>query len=132
MVIAPCVNYAAINERLFRRATMDIIQRTGKFGCGVPFINDEVLFAIKYTGNTSLARDPKKLVHVGLRVEKAGETPVLPSLPVHFDCQVVGEVRLGTHCMFLGEVRRIWVRADVTPDNPLEWCPWAAVVPVRE
>jgi flavin reductase (DIM6/NTAB) family NADH-FMN oxidoreductase RutF len=43
----------------------------------------------------------------------------------------VGEVRLGTHIMFLGEVRRIRVRADVTPNNPMEWCPWADVVPTE-
>jgi hypothetical protein len=32
--------------------------------------------------------------------------------------------------MFLGEVRRIEIRADVTADNPLRWCPWADVVAV--
>jgi flavin reductase (DIM6/NTAB) family NADH-FMN oxidoreductase RutF len=48
-------------------------------------------------------------------------------LPVHFDCEVVGEVRLGTHVMFLGEVRRVLVRSDVTVANPLEWLPWANI-----
>jgi flavin reductase (DIM6/NTAB) family NADH-FMN oxidoreductase RutF len=41
---------------------------------------------------------------------------------------VVGEVRLGTHIMFLGEVERILVRRDVTPENPLLWCPWAELI----
>src|SRR5262249_62090220 len=96
----------------------------------VPFINDEVVNAMKYAGNISWSRDPKKLVHSGLEVERCDWAPVLPSLPLHFDCQVMGEVRLGTHIMFLGEVRRIRVRADVTPQNPLEWYPWADVSPL--
>jgi flavin reductase (DIM6/NTAB) family NADH-FMN oxidoreductase RutF len=128
LVIAPCVSYARINERYAPRTSLDIIRRTGKFGCGVPFINDVVLDAIRYAGNTSLAKDPQKVARAGLHVEPNDWAPVLSALPVHFDCQVVDEVALGTHIMFLGEVRRIQVRADVTPENPIEWCPWADVV----
>lgn len=127
LVIAPCVSYAEINVRYAPRASLDIIRRTKKFGCGVPFISDEIVDAIKYAGNISLNGDPKKLFHSGLDVEPCDWAPVLPALPLHFDCEVVGEVRLGTHIMFLGEVRRIRVRADVTPNNPLEWYPWAQV-----
>jgi flavin reductase (DIM6/NTAB) family NADH-FMN oxidoreductase RutF len=54
---------------------------------------------------------------------------VLSAVPIHYDCEVVGEIQLGTHIMFLGEVRRILVRDDVTNDNPLEWYPWPAVAP---
>jgi flavin reductase (DIM6/NTAB) family NADH-FMN oxidoreductase RutF len=132
LVIAPCVSYAAINERYAPRATLDIIRRTGKFGCGVPFIDDLIVSAIRYAGNISLAQDPGKVAHAGLEVEQAEWAPMLPSLPIHVECQVVGEVRLGTHIMFLGEARRIRVRTDVTPNNPLEWCSWADVVPVHE
>jgi flavin reductase (DIM6/NTAB) family NADH-FMN oxidoreductase RutF len=42
---------------------------------------------------------------------------------------VLDEIRLGTHVMFLGAVKRIRVRADVSAANPLEWCPWADVSP---
>jgi flavin reductase (DIM6/NTAB) family NADH-FMN oxidoreductase RutF len=132
LVIALCVCYVGISERYVRRATLDIIRRTGKFGCGVPFINDVVVDALKYAGNISVAGDPEKVAHAGLEVEQDDWAPVLPALPVHFDCQVIGEVPLGTHVMFLGKVRRIRVRADVTLDNPIEWCPWADVVPVRK
>ncbi|BAZ24807.1 hypothetical protein NIES4073_57070 [Kalymmatonema gypsitolerans NIES-4073] len=131
LVITPCVSYARINERYAPRASLDIIRRTGKFGCGVPFINDVVIGAIRYAGNISLAKDCQKLPHAGLQVEVDDWAPVLPALPVHFDCQVIGEVTLGTHIMFLGEVRRIRVRPDVTPENPIEWCPWADIVPSR-
>jgi flavin reductase (DIM6/NTAB) family NADH-FMN oxidoreductase RutF len=129
LVITPCISYAKINERYAPRTSLDIIRKTGRFGCGVPFINDVVLSAIKYAGNISLAKDPQKVARAGLQVEPNDWAPVLPALPVHFDCQVVGEVSLGTHIMFLGEVRRIRVRADVTQDNPIEWYPWADVVP---
>jgi flavin reductase (DIM6/NTAB) family NADH-FMN oxidoreductase RutF len=128
MMIAPCVSYAAINVRYAPRATLEIIRRTGKFGCGVPFVHEAVLDAMRYAGNISFADDPEKVLHAGLEVEDCDWAPVLPALPVHFDCQVVDEVRLGTHIMFLGEVKRIRVRRDVRPDNPLEWYPWAQIV----
>jgi flavin reductase (DIM6/NTAB) family NADH-FMN oxidoreductase RutF len=129
LVIAPCVSYAAINERYAKRATLDIMRQTGRFGCGVPFIDDLVLGGIKYAGNVSLARNARKVADAGFEVEGSEWSPALTALPVHFDCQIVGEVRLGTHIMFLGEVKRIRVRADVAPENPIEWCPWAQVSP---
>jgi flavin reductase (DIM6/NTAB) family NADH-FMN oxidoreductase RutF len=131
MIISPCVSYARINERYAPRQSLDVIRRTGKFGCGVPFLNDTVISAIKYAGNVSLATNRNKVVASGLEVEPRPWAPVLTGLPVHFDCEVVGEVRLGTHIMFLGEVRRIEIRADVSADNPLRWYPWADVVPVE-
>lgn len=131
LVITPCVSYARINDRYAPRATLDIIRKTGKFGCGVPFVNELVVNAMRYAGNISLQRDPEKVAHAGLQVEQDDWAPVLPALPVHFDCQVIGEILLGTHVMFLGEVCRIRVRADVTPGNPMEWCPWADIVSAR-
>ena len=127
LVVAPSVSYAAINDRYAKRASLDIIRQKGRFGCGVPFIDDLVLGGIKYAGNVSLARNARKVADAGFEVEPSEWSPVLTALPVHFDCQIVGEVRLGTHIMFLGEVKRIRVRADVAPDNPIEWCPWAQV-----
>jgi len=127
LMITPCVSYAAINERYAKRATLDAIRRTGRFGCGVPYVDDAVLGAIRYCGNISINVNRHKVRDAGLEIEPADWAPVIQSLPVHFDCEVVDEVRLGTHIMFLGEVRRIRVRPDVTPANPLAWCPWAEV-----
>jgi flavin reductase (DIM6/NTAB) family NADH-FMN oxidoreductase RutF len=132
LVIAPCVSYAAINERYAKRASLDIMRETGRFGCGVPFIDDLVLGGIKYAGNVSLASNARKVADAGFEIEASEWSPALTALPVHFDCQIVREVRLGTHIMFLGEVKRIRVRTDVAPDNPIEWCPWAQVTPRRE
>jgi flavin reductase (DIM6/NTAB) family NADH-FMN oxidoreductase RutF len=129
LVIAPCVSYAAINERYAKRASLDIMRQTGRFGCGVPFIDNLVLGGIKYAGNVSLAANARKVADAGFEVEVSEWSPALTALPVHFDCQIVREVRLGTHIMFLGEVKRIRVRADVAPENPIEWCPWAQVTP---
>ena len=129
LVITPCVGYAAINERYAPRLTLELIRKNRAFGCGVPFISDRVVAAIKYAGNVSFQVAGDKVARAGLAVERGGPAPVLPELPVHFDCEVLDEVRLGTHVMFLGAVRRIRVRADVTPGNPLEWCPWADVRP---
>jgi flavin reductase (DIM6/NTAB) family NADH-FMN oxidoreductase RutF len=129
LVITPCVGYAAINERYAPRLTLDLIRANRAFGCGVPFISDQVIEAIKYAGNISMQVAGDKVARSGLAVEAGGPSPVLTHLPVHFDCQVLDEVRLGTHVMFLGAVTRIRVRPDVSPANPLEWCPWADVRP---
>lgn len=131
LVIAPCVSYAAINVRYAPRASLDYLRRAGRFGCGVPFISPEVVRAIRYAGNVSIKTDPDKVSNSGLAVEAGAAAPILPALPVHFDCRITGEVRLGTHIMFIGEVERIRVRSDVTPSNPLEWYPWADVPPVK-
>lgn len=126
-VVAPCVSYAAINERYAKRATLDAIRRTRRFGCGVAYIDEGVVSAIRYCGNISIERDREKVRNSGLRIEPSEWAPVLIDLPVHFECEVVEEVRLGTHIMFFGEVRRVLIRPDVTPENPLTWYPWADV-----
>lgn len=125
MIFAVCLAYAAINVRYSPRATLGIIRRTGAFGCGVPFIHETLLDAIQYTGNISFSEDPEKLRHARLESEARPSAPALPALPIHFECSVVGEIRLGTHSMVLGEVRQVRVRRDVTPSNPLEWYPLA-------
>jgi flavin reductase (DIM6/NTAB) family NADH-FMN oxidoreductase RutF len=129
LVVTPCVSYAAINQRYAPRQSLNSIRLRGKFGCGVPYISQDMISAIRYAGNVSLANDVDKLANAGLTVLDGEWAPILASMPVHFDCEVIDEVRLGTHIMFLGEVKRIRVRDDVTPGNPLNWCPWADVVP---
>jgi flavin reductase (DIM6/NTAB) family NADH-FMN oxidoreductase RutF len=127
LVITPCVGYAAVNERYAPRLTLDLIRKRRAFGCGVPYVSDRVVEAIKLAGNVSLQAAGDKVARTGLGVTRGPVAPVLDDLPVHFDCEVLDEVRLGTHVMFLGAVRRVRVRPDVTPANPLEWCPWADV-----
>jgi flavin reductase (DIM6/NTAB) family NADH-FMN oxidoreductase RutF len=131
-VIAPCVGYAAINRRYAPRGTLDAIRRRGWFGCGVPFVHETIVEAIRRAGNTSIRDDLEKVRHAGLEAASEPAAPYVAALPVHFECKVVGEVRLGTHIMFLGEVRRILVREDVVPDNPLRWCPWPTLVTTGE
>ena len=127
LVVAPCVSYAQINQRYAPRASLELIRASGRFGAGIPFLDENVVGAIKYAGNTSLAHDPEKLWRTGLSVGEWLGLPYLPQLPVHFDCRLIGEVRLGTHVMFLGAVEAIRVRPDVTSENPLTWCTWADV-----
>jgi flavin reductase (DIM6/NTAB) family NADH-FMN oxidoreductase RutF len=131
LIVTPCVSYAAINQRYAPRKSLVSIRETGRFGCGVPYVSDDIVSAIRYSGNVSLAGDPDKLENAGLAILPEPWAPVLPSMPVHFDCEVVGEVRLGTHIMFLGEVKRIRIREDLSPANPLTWCPWADIVPTE-
>jgi flavin reductase (DIM6/NTAB) family NADH-FMN oxidoreductase RutF len=132
LIIASCVAYAAINQRYAPRASLDFIRQSGWFGCGVPFISERQIKAIKYSGNFSLNDDPQKVAHSGLVLRPNGCAPILADPPIHFECQVTDEIRLGTHIMFLGKVKRIFIRADLTSKNPLEWCPWADVVPANK
>ncbi len=97
LVVAPCISYAAINARYAPRATLAAIRERGRFGCGVPFIDDTVLGAIRYCGNVSARVNANKVVDAGLAVERSDWAPIVPLLPVHFECEVIGEVRLGTH-----------------------------------
>ena len=132
LVISPCVSYGAINQRYAPRASLDFIREQGWFGCGVPYIDSPVVDAIRYAGTTSFAEDPDKIDHAGLAVSKGGRAPILTDMPIFFECQVIGEERLGTHVMFFGEVKKIYVRKDVTVDNPLHWCPWADVIETED
>jgi flavin reductase (DIM6/NTAB) family NADH-FMN oxidoreductase RutF len=130
LTFAIAVSYARINIRYAPRASLEVIRRQGRYAVGVPYISDEMIAAIKYAGNISFDQDPLKISNSGLEVVRGvARSPLLPALPVTFDCRVSGELRLGTHVLFLGEVERIFVRTDVTPHRPLEWCPWADVAP---
>ncbi|MCF7809500.1 flavin reductase [bacterium] len=126
--VAICVAYADINARYAARASLDFIRKNKRFGCGIPHIDDMVIDAIWYAGNVSFAKDRDKIKISGLSVKKGGNSPILTDLPIHYDCVVKDEIRLGTHILFLGEVKNIHVRKDVTEKNPLEWFPWATVL----
>jgi flavin reductase (DIM6/NTAB) family NADH-FMN oxidoreductase RutF len=128
-VLAACVSYSPINARYAPRATLDAITRAGRFGCGVPFAAEGIESAVGYLGNVSIRRDPAKIANAGLTALPGAASPLTAELPVHYDCRLVGQVRMGTHVMLLGEAERIFVRDDVTPDNPLLWRPWADLIP---
>ncbi|NQV46738.1 MAG: flavin reductase [Rhodospirillaceae bacterium] len=127
LIIAPCISYSAINERYGPRASLDIIRQAGSFGCGVAYIDENLTKAIRYSGTTSFTDDPDKIANAGLSVSPRARAPQLNESPIHFECDVVGEIRLGTHIMFLGEVKSILVRQDLTPDTPMTWSPWADI-----
>ena len=130
LVIAPAISYASVNDRYALRESLDFILNSGWFGCGVPFIDDTVLDAIRYSGNLSLRDDAEKILNSGLIIESGDHVPVLRDFPIFYECKVIGHQRLGTHVIIFGEVQRIRARSDVSPQNPLEWCPWADVEPV--
>ena len=125
LTVAICVSYARINERYARRASLDLLERADRFGCGVPHYDPDVLEAIRYLGNISRPSDPGKVENCGLTPVRMGGSIGFAELPVHYDCRIVERKRLGTHVLILGEVENVFVHRDVTPDNALEWCPWA-------
>jgi flavin reductase (DIM6/NTAB) family NADH-FMN oxidoreductase RutF len=128
LIVGIALSNTSINERYAPRASLEMISKTGKFGCGVPFVDEKILNAIRYTGNISFKSDPQKIYNSGLEfIETSSNTPVLSDLPLHMDCEVIDQIHLGTHTLFLGEIKRVLVRKDVTPENPLKWIPWADV-----
>lgn len=127
LVVAPCISYAAINDRYAPRHSLDAILETGRFGCSVPFLSDAVVAGITYSGNVSLRDDPDKLAHSGFAADDEDGSPRLLGFPVHFSCRLVDRVRLGTHWMLLGEATSVVVDPSVTAANPLTWSPWATV-----
>ena len=129
LVVAPCISYAAINDRYAPRHSLDAILETGRFGCSVPFLSDAVVAGITYSGNTSLRDDPDKLAHSGFAADDVDGSPRLLGFPVHFSCRLVDRVRLGTHWMLLGEATSVVVDPAVSAANALSWSPWATVSP---
>ena len=129
LVIAPSVSYSPINVRYAPRHTIDVLAKTGRFTCGVPYLDEDVIDALAYAGNVSFLENAQKVRDAGFAVEPESWAPLLPQLPISYECEVIGEQRLGTHAMVFGEVKRVLVRDDVTPENPLSWCPWPAVEP---
>lgn len=128
LTIAICVSYARINARYSPRASLGLLRSAGRFGCGVPIHRPDVLEAITYLGNVSFRDHPGKLEDCGLSTVRLGGSLGLAALPVHFDCRIVREVRLGTHAMMLGEVEQVFVHREVDAATPIEWCPWAGAM----
>src|SRR4029077_17992196 len=69
LVIAPCISYARINDRYAARASLELIRKGGRFRCGVPFINDVVVDAMRYAGKVSITLDRDKVANAGLEVQ---------------------------------------------------------------
>jgi flavin reductase (DIM6/NTAB) family NADH-FMN oxidoreductase RutF len=129
LTIGICVSYAQINIRYAPRASLEFIREAGHFGCGVPVYRPDVIDAITYLGNLSLRDEPEKVVKSGLTPVQFKQSFGFDELPIHFECRVVGEMKLGTHTLFLGRVEEVQVRTDLTPATPLEWCAWAGLMP---
>jgi flavin reductase (DIM6/NTAB) family NADH-FMN oxidoreductase RutF len=128
LTLAICVSYARINERYAPRASLDLLCSAERFGCGVPIYRSDVLDAISYLGSVSRRRDRHKITTCGLTTRRLGNSIGFSEVPVHYDCRITDRLRLGTHMMFLGQVEHVFVRTDVTPTRPLEWCPWAGSI----
>jgi flavin reductase (DIM6/NTAB) family NADH-FMN oxidoreductase RutF len=128
LCIGICVAYAEINIRYAPRGSSRALNATGRFGCGVPFIHGTIIDAMKYAGNISIDKDMQKIQHAGLEVITHEWAPRLAALPIHFDCEVKKKVRLGTHVLYLGEVKAIRIREDVSSSNPLTWLPYPDVI----
>jgi flavin reductase (DIM6/NTAB) family NADH-FMN oxidoreductase RutF len=108
---------------------LDVIRAAGRFNCGVPILRSDVLDGIGYLGNVSLRDDRQKAECSGLEAVNLGDGFGFAALPVQFDCRIAADIPLGTHALILGQVERIFVDARMSAEAPLEWCPWAGLMP---
>lgn len=118
------VSYAEINDRYAKRATLRALDQAERFACGVPFDDANIIESIKYAGNISIDLDADKIRNAGLNFDADPWAPVISQLPITFLCEVVEKQSLGTHIMYLGQVKSIRMRDDVSKDNPLIWHPY--------
>jgi flavin reductase (DIM6/NTAB) family NADH-FMN oxidoreductase RutF len=131
MIIGISVSYARINERYAPRASLEVVRAAGRFVCGVAVYQPAVLEAIRFLGNVSLRDTSEKVENCGLTPRAVGNAFSFAELPVQFECRIVREIPLGTHCLLLGEVEKVLVDARLSSSAPLEWCPWAGQQPVE-
>ena len=87
--------------------------------------------AIKYSGNVSALNDKNKIENSGLSHLENEFGPLINEFPINFCCSIVKIVRLGTHFLLLGEVEKIYIRKDVSVENPLKWNSYSEVVKIK-
>jgi flavin reductase (DIM6/NTAB) family NADH-FMN oxidoreductase RutF len=124
LTLAVSLAYVRTNDRYRPRASLDHLLAARRFGCAVPVHRPDIIETIVYIGNVSAVDDSAKVANSGLTPVRLGATPGFAELPIHFDCRVVGQHRLGTHMLILGEVEQLFVRHDLDHARPFEWCPW--------
>ena len=90
------------------RHSYHMIEETGEFV--INLTNDKLVEACDYCGVVS-GRDVDKFKELNLTAEKADhvQAPLIKECPVNIECKVVKKEELGSHHMFIAEVKAVHV-----------------------
>jgi flavin reductase (DIM6/NTAB) family NADH-FMN oxidoreductase RutF len=101
-----CLGVAIRQNRL----TYANLKAKGAFTINVPSTSQAE--AVDYLGIVSGRDRPDKIAVAGMEVDKGEvvDAPIISSCPVNVECELIGELEIGSHTWFVGEVKHI--RAD--------------------
>lgn len=97
----PPMLYVSIRPERF---SYNMIKDTGNFVVNLP--TESLAFALDFCGVKS-GRDLNKFEHLGLTPQKSNivDAPGISECPVNLECQVKDIVPLGSHDMFISEIK---------------------------
>jgi len=95
-----------------QRHTIRGVRQNGTFSVNVP--SEDQMTEMDYCGIYSGAREDKNSV-CGFSVfyGKLDTAPMIEQCPVNLECSVVHELELGTHFIFIGEIKEIHASGDI-------------------
>jgi len=112
------------------RHSYQLVKDSGEFVVNIPRVSQ--VRALDFCGVASGA-DTDKFAHLNLTAEMGTlkYAPLIKECPVNLECQVVQAIDLGTHTMFLGEVKHVYVTEEFLTEQgrvnhkelqPLTYC----------
>lgn len=98
------------------RHSYRILKESNEFVVNIP--DENLLWATDKCGTIS-GKDADKFELCGLTAEKCEKVsvPAIAECPVHLECKIVNSMELGSHGLFLGEVKRVAVRENLVDKN---------------
>ena len=99
----PAMTYISVRPE---RYSYDIIKQTGEFV--IKLTTKELAFATDYAGVTS-GKNVNKVEKLGLHLENCNNVfaPMIKESPISIECKVVEIKELGSHHMFLAEIKSV-------------------------
>ena len=109
----PAITYISLRPS---RHSYSIIQKTGEFV--INLTTSELTRAMDYCGVRS-GRDHNKFAQMNLTAQAAEtvKAPLIAESPVNLECKVIQILPLGSHDMFLGEVKAVRVAEEFLDDT---------------
>ena len=99
----PAITYISVRPE---RYSYDIIKQTGEFV--INLTTKELAFATDYAGVTS-GKNVSKVEKLGLHLENRNNVlaPMIKESPISIECKVIEIKELGSHHMFLAEIKSV-------------------------
>jgi flavin reductase (DIM6/NTAB) family NADH-FMN oxidoreductase RutF len=109
----PCVGVAVRENRL----TYANIQARRAFTINIP--STGLAKQVDYLGTVSGKRQPDKLARIGLGTERCptADAPLIAACPVAVECELFGQLEIGSHTWFVGRVLEVHVDEAVLADD---------------